>query len=77
VQQVVAAAPPECRASLQAGVLQLLAAQHARHQLQLQRLQQQHQQEVAELKATAVQRFKELMMRSGAGVPPPLPEQPL
>ncbi len=48
---------------MEAAVLQALVEQQLQHELQVQQLQAQHQQEVAEIKALAVQRFKELQQQ--------------
>lgn len=52
-----------CRSALEAAVLQLLVEQQLHHELHVQQLQAQHQQQVAEIKAMAVQRFKELQQQ--------------
>jgi hypothetical protein len=55
-----------CRSCLEPAVLQLLLEQQHHHELQLQHMQHQHQTQVAEIKAMAVQRFKELQQQLAA-----------
>lgn len=54
------------RSCLEPAVLQLLLEQQHHHELQLQQLQHQHQTQVAEIKAMAIQRFKELQQQLAA-----------